>query len=236
MNSSWGGDRHLSVGGWVFGRFRPGPKVELRINPNVSRDWNPRQFLVRLPGEATGLDHDLSLFSRLDYREVRAATRLRYTFTPRLRVEYYAEPFMASLRFSDPGRPAGSRSRDMRRYKDEDAFETTDQGIWRVTEDGVQVEIPPSQAFYANSEISSWRSTFMLRWDWRLGSSFYLVWQQDREHFIERPDPDRSPDPPRRSGALPDLRHRTGSPGAVPGEGDAALAAAASGGVQAQVA
>jgi len=190
LNTTWGDDRYLSVGGWLFGRFRPGPKWEIRVNPNVSRDWNPRQFLVRLPGSATGLDHDLTLFSRLDYREVRVATRLRYTFTPRLRLEYYAEPFMASLRFSDPGRPAGARSREMRRYKDEGALQTGPDGEWLLTEEGVT--IPWSQG---DAEYSSWRSTFVLRWDWRLGSSFYLVWQQDREHFIERPDPDRTPDP-----------------------------------------
>jgi hypothetical protein len=190
VNTSWGDDRRLNLGGWVFGRFRPGPNVEIRVNPSVSRDWNPRQFLGRLPGAATGLDHDLTLFSRLDYREVRVATRLRYTFTPRLRVEYYAEPFMASLRFTDPGRPAGARSRDMRRYKDEGGFAVAPDGQWLLTEEGVT--IPWSQG---NAEYSSWRSTLVMRWDWRLGSAFYLVWQQDREHFIERMEPDRTPDP-----------------------------------------
>jgi hypothetical protein len=53
----------------------------------------------------------------------------------------------------------------------------------------------PLTVWRPNLEFASWRSTLVLRWDWRLGSTLYLVWQQDRERFLPRAEPDRTPDP-----------------------------------------
>ena len=190
VNVTWGEDRRLDLSGWFFGRFRPSTSWEFRLNPSVSRSWNPTQYLITLPTSLTNLNEDLTLFSRLDYREVRVATRWRYTLNPRLRLEYYAEPFMASLRFDDPGRPAGPRSQHIRRYKSEDHLQRGPNGEWLIQEEAGVVAWQQN-----NAEYASWRSTCVIRWDWRLGSTFYLVWQQDRENFIERADPDRTPDP-----------------------------------------
>ncbi len=34
----------------------------------------------------------------------------------------------------------------------------------------------------------SFRSTLVLRWEWRLGSTLFVVWQQDRSDFQDRGD------------------------------------------------
>ncbi len=148
--------------------------------------WDPGQYLATF-GE--GMEA-LTLLSRLDYREVRLALRTRYTPTPRLRLEFYAEPFMASLRFSDPGRPAGGRSQHIRRFADEGRLETGSGGEWIIDDSRV-----PGPVQVPNYEYASWRSTCVERWDWRLGSSLYLVWQQNRARYLERRNPDRTPDP-----------------------------------------
>lgn len=121
---------------------------------------------------------------------MRVATRWRYTLIPRLRLEFYAEPFMASVRYDDPGRHVGARSQNVRRYRAEDRLGRGSNGEWIIQE-----ESGPLTWYQPNVEYASWRSTMVIRWDWRLGSTFYLVWQQDREHFIERQNPDRTPDP-----------------------------------------
>jgi hypothetical protein len=187
---TWGEDRRLAVDAWAFGRFRPLPTVEIRVNPSATRSWNPAQYIDTLIPTDTGLDNDLAIFSRLDYREARLSTRLRYTFSPRLRVEIYAEPFMASLRFNDPGRPAGARSQHIERYKAHGLLDPVSNGAWLINEEGGQLAVPQPDA-----EFISWRSTCVLRWDWSLGSSLHLVWQQDRVRFIPRDDPARTPDP-----------------------------------------
>lgn len=192
VNCSWSPDRQLNLDAWTFERFRPGANVEIRVNPSISRNWVPAQYVTTLGPGQTGLAGDLTLFSRMDYREARVATRLRYTLSPRLRLEFYAEPFMASVRFTDPGRPAGARSQNIRRYAAEGRVERGPEGQWLISEEAGLVEV-----HQPNLEFSSWRSTLVLRWDWRLGSSFYVVWQQDRERFQQglRMEPDRTPDP-----------------------------------------
>ncbi len=186
LSSYAGEDHNQSLTTWFFLRLRPTTRLEFRLNPSAARTWDPGQYLATF-GE--GMEA-LTLLSRLDYREVRLALRTRYTPTPRLRLEFYAEPFMASLRFSDPGRPAGGRSQHIRRFADEGRMETGSGGEWIIDDSRV-----PGPVQVPNYEYASWRSTCVLRWDWRLGSSLYLVWQQNRARYLERRNPDRTPDP-----------------------------------------
>jgi hypothetical protein len=187
---SWGPDRQLNASLWTFARLRPGDRVEFRVNPSVARNWDCAHYVTAFPATQAGLPSDLAIFSRMDYREARVATRLRYTHNPRLRLEFYAEPFMASVRFSDPGRPAAARSQNLRRYADEGRLSRNENGAWVIAE-----QAGPLTVWRPNLEFASWRSTLVLRWDWRLGSTLYLVWQQDRERFLPRAEPDRTPDP-----------------------------------------
>ena len=46
----------------------------------------------------------------------------------------------------------------------------------RTIVDGTTSFVLPSRDF----NIKSFRSTSVLRWEWRPGSTLYLVWQQDR--------------------------------------------------------
>lgn len=186
VNVSWGGRGRESVSPWFFTRLRPGPRWEIRFNPSCTRDLNPMQYLTTLRAGTVGLAADRPLFATLDYREARLATRVRYTFNPTLRLEWYGEPFVADLRFRAPGRPAGARSENLERYADPGGAD----GVWTLQEEGGPVEIARPDA-----RFSSWRSNLVLRWDWRLGSTLWLVWQQDRARFLPTLEHDRIPDP-----------------------------------------
>jgi hypothetical protein len=45
----------------------------------------------------------------------------------------------------------------------------------RVTDDEASFQLPTR-----DFNVLSFRSNLVLRWEWRLGSTLYLVWQQDR--------------------------------------------------------
>ena len=103
-------------------------------------------------------------------------TRLNYTFRPDLTLDVYAEPFAASGRYFNQGELAFPRTRQVLRYGTEGTTaETLDNGSLRVT-DGNHIFTLANQSF----NVLSFRSNIVLRWEWRPGSTFFVVWQQDR--------------------------------------------------------
>lgn len=187
-SSSWGPEGRLRFNSWFFTRLRPTPQWEFRFNPSWTHDEQPLQYIgKRQTQSGTGI-----YFAHLDYRETNFATRVRYTPSPRLRFEFYVEPYMASIDYSNPGRARGARSDIVHRFDDGEVTRDPD-GSWTLPEqdeNGTRITIGRS-----DFEYSSWRSNLVIRWDWRLGSAFYLVWQQDRGRIQPMSDPDRTPVP-----------------------------------------
>jgi hypothetical protein len=87
-----------------------------------------------------------------------------------------AEPFASSGRFHSFGELLVPRGRDML------AYGTNGTSIARNA-DGSHTVTAGTQTFTIDPQdfnVRSFRSNVVLRWEWRLGSTMYLVWQQDR--------------------------------------------------------
>jgi hypothetical protein len=137
-----------------------------QIDPSVN--WRPSSFLTLNAGWSIGKNHDQSqwiekvddsyIFGELDQRTVSIRTRLNYTVTPRLTIQLYAEPFVSAGDYRTIKQLADGRSRDYsRRY--------------------APVEYSENPDF----NYLSFRTTNVLRWEYRPGSTLFVVWQQGRE-------------------------------------------------------
>jgi hypothetical protein len=106
---------------------------------------------------------------------------LNYFFTPDLSLECYAEPFAASGEYRSFGELRAPASRELNEYGvDGREIEESGNGQYQVS-DG-------SETFEFSAEdfgVRSFRSNVVLRWEFRPGSTFYVVWQQDRFGFKE---------------------------------------------------
>ena len=102
--------------------------------------------------------------------------RLNYAFSPQLTVEGYAEPFVASGRYTDFGELSVARSRHLRLYGTDGTQLSTDSAGNRRVTDGAQSFDIANRDF----RVRSFRSNVVLRWEWNPGSTLFLVWQQNR--------------------------------------------------------
>lgn len=99
-----------------------------------------------------------------------------YTLKPDVNIDLYAEPFAASGRYYDFGELAAPRARELRGYG-------TDGTTVSTRPDGSRFITDGSAAFTLRNydfNVRSFRNNVVLRWEWRPGSTLYLVWQQDR--------------------------------------------------------
>jgi hypothetical protein len=151
--------------------LRPGPRWQLTAEPSWRRWTTARQYVAARPGGPESTFGTRYVFARVDRSELVARLRLNYLFTPDLSLEVYAEPYAASGRFHGFGELPAARSRDLREYG---TLERTETG-YRATDGGATFNLPRG-----DFNVHSFRSNAVARWEWRPGSTLFLVWQQNR--------------------------------------------------------
>jgi hypothetical protein len=153
------------------------PRWKLSASPTLRREVVDRQFAGSVAGGPEATYGRRYLFAFIDRSTVTLPVRLDYTMTPDLSLELYGEPFAASGRFHDFGELREARGRGVLRYGTEGTTIVQDgeTGGYRVTAGAAAFTIP-----YRDFNVLSFRSNAVLRWEWRPGSTLFVVWQQDR--------------------------------------------------------
>jgi hypothetical protein len=174
----WGeGDLALqSVGGSL--QVRPATALAFSVGPSYSRVVDPQQYFTTLSGGYEATYGSRYIFAQVEQTVLSMQLRLNYTFNPDLTIELYAEPFSASGRFTNHGELPAPRAFDQRTYgTDGTTITKVSDQEYRVSDsrNGGTFSLP-----VADFNDFSFRSNFVLRWEWTRGSTFYLVWQQNR--------------------------------------------------------
>ncbi|MBI2219605.1 MAG: carbohydrate binding family 9 domain-containing protein [Acidobacteria bacterium] len=139
--------------------YRPASFLSVSASVGWSPSTNPVQWVEQ---DADGQ----YVFGRLRQRTVSIATRVNYTITPTLSVQIYARPFVSAGEYTNFRRLADGRSKDFgTRYADYPEYDGNPDFNYR-----------------------SFRTTNVLRWEYRPGSSLFVVWQQGRESTASRGD------------------------------------------------
>ena len=156
--------------------FRPGSRWRLSLGPRYVRETDPRQYVATLDGGRAETYGRRYVFSSIERSTLSAQLRVGYTPRPDLDVDLYAEPFAASGRYDDFGELPASRARDLRVYGTGGTTIALQPDGSRTVTDGDAVFTLRDPDF----AVRSFRSSLVLRWEWRPGSLLHLVWQQDR--------------------------------------------------------
>jgi len=164
-----------------FVSFKPGPRWDFQMTPNFLRIQTGRQYVTTRTDGSTETFGGRYVFGFLDQSSFVNTLRLNYTLKPDLTLELYGEPFAASGRYSQFGELASPGARVLRSYgTDQTTIATNPDGSVTVTDSR-----PSSPATFTipfrDFNVRSWRSNLVLRWEYRPGSTMYVVWQQNRE-------------------------------------------------------
>jgi len=181
------GARGYEVGLGV--RLRPASNVQIRLSPFYGRFASSQQYVQAIADPtATAFSGYRYVMSDLKQEDLALNTRLNVTFTPTLTLELFAQPLLSSVDYS--------------RFKEFDAPRTTRKSVYgedigtivavRNTAGEVEsYQIDPdgpgaaAQFHLDNPDFGfrSLRGNAVLRWEYRPGSTLYLVWTQDRSSF-----------------------------------------------------
>ncbi len=143
--------------------------VDVFVGPSWSRRDEAMQF-VEEAADAANTPH--YIFARIDQNTLAMTIRVNWTFSPRLSLQAYAQPFVATGRYSD--------------YKDvddsgadrfEDRF-TRLGGNQLALMDGTFTGSNNGTFQFSRPDFSfaQLRSNVVMRWEYRPGSSIFAIW------------------------------------------------------------
>jgi hypothetical protein len=150
------------------------------LQPSFRRISARAQYVTAVPDELAERTYGARyVFSDLDQTILSLDTRVSWTFTPRLSLQLYVQPFMAKgdySRFKEMHEP---RKWDWDIYGEERGSLTQIPGGYSVDPDA---NGPAPEFFLLDPDfnVRSLRGNAVLRWEYRPGSTLYLVWQQRR--------------------------------------------------------
>lgn len=153
----WGGDEGHSHGYFINpgAQFRLSSRFSASFGLNYGHDLNDKQWRANF-GTA-GSDTAHYTFARLDQKTIDLTTRINFTMTPSLSLQFYGEPFASSGSYSN-WRELNNPRAD--KYADRFKPFAGDPGGFRFKE------------FHSNT---------VLRWEYKPGSTMFLVWAQGRQ-------------------------------------------------------
>ena len=180
---SWGTD---DAGGWSHNlnlnlTINAGEAVLIQLGPFFSRRSQTAQYVgARADALATETFGSRYIFGDLDQTTVSLATRVNVTISPNLSLQAYVEPFISAGDYSGLKQLAAPRTFDFLRYgQDIGTLAQQTNGNYLVDPD----DAGPAAQFTVPNRDFSYRSLLgnaVLRWEWREGSTLFLVWQQRR--------------------------------------------------------
>jgi hypothetical protein len=128
------------------------------------------------------------VFSRLEQSTASLTARLSYTFTPNLSLQLYAQPFLSAgdaTRFREVAlADGGARVVDADRFGDR--FRPL--GAPALADDEYRADADgdgDADVRFTNPDfnVKEFLSNAVLRWEYRPGSTLFVVWSQGREDF-----------------------------------------------------
>jgi hypothetical protein len=172
---SWRGAGNLDLA------VRASSSWNLSLGPSLSRTSYVAQWAgSRMDSTATRTFGVRYLYAGFRQTTLAMAARLNVTFTPELTLETYLQPYISSGDYEGVQELRAPRTFDFVRYgKDAGTVDRGSDGSYLIDPDAAG----PAPAFTIadpNFNYRALRGSAVLRWEFRPGSTIFLVWQQQR--------------------------------------------------------
>ncbi len=170
--------------------FQPGPNLQVSLEPSYSRYHNLSQYVTTVDDPtATATFGRRTVFATVEQREVALTTRLNWTFSPMLSLQLYLQPFVSTGAYHDykEFRAPGTFNFDSYGRNRGTIAQDPATGDFTVDPDGAG----PAPAFGFPAQdfnFRSLRANLVMRWEYRPGSTLFLVWQHSRAGAAGRGD------------------------------------------------
>ena len=199
--------RHAGSGGFFFNYFhdvsgawslnlnptieyRPSSALDFSVGPNYNVARSTAQYVQTVADPlATATYGGRYVFAELQSHELDLTVRVNATLSPALSMQLYAQPFAfagAYSGFKELAKPRSYRFNTYGRTAGTTIAYDSGSATYTVHPDGAQ----PSDSFSISNpdfRVRSLNINAVLRWEYRPGSTLFVVWTQRRSGFFSDP-------------------------------------------------
>jgi hypothetical protein len=175
------GGRFLGIGSSL--NLRPSSRMELSLAPYVA--WRTDDWHFMAEEHFGGSPY--FLFSRVDQTTASLSARLNLSFMPTLSLQFHATPFVGVGVYS-----RFKVAQDLRARRFEDRFRsfTTSEVAYDPDSHSYVLDLDGSgegDVWLWNPEFNSkaLNSNLVLRWEYRRGSTLFVVWSHGRGEYVQ---------------------------------------------------
>jgi hypothetical protein len=172
MRPSWFYSASISL------QWRAAGNIMVSLTPSYSRNDDAAQWIDNITDPLAVATYGRRfIFATVDQRTISADMRVNWTFTPELRVQLFVQPLVSHNTFAGFKELARPGSNDFVVYG-------VDAGTWDPAAHAADPDgAGPAPSIAIGDKDFTYkglRGNLILRWEYRPGSTFYLVWTQSR--------------------------------------------------------
>jgi Domain of unknown function (DUF5916)/Carbohydrate family 9 binding domain-like len=180
-----GYDRN-TAGAWSLNssinlRYIPSSSLEISSGPSLNLNYNLAQYVDRIADPVAAATYGARyLFATLDQRQFSLQTRVNYVLSPKMSLQVYLQPLVSVGDYGEFKEFAQPRTFDFTRYG-------IDRGAISYRPAAKQYTVDPGDGgapfTFDNPDFNfkSLRLNAIFRWEWKPGSTMYVVWTEQRE-------------------------------------------------------
>jgi hypothetical protein len=157
--------------------YRATDAFTISLNPNFSNSSNELQYI-----ETVEYNGDQYIMGKINSKQFSAALRIDYSLTPDFSIQYYGQPFIFAANYTELKKITNSTADE---YDDRFRLFNSDEIRFDAGSENYQIDenldgIIDYEFENPNFNFFQFRSNLVARWEYRPGSSIYLVWAQGR--------------------------------------------------------
>ena len=157
---------------------KPGQSFSVTLSPSYSVRMNTLQYVDHID------EGDRYLLSQIDQQIVSMSLRLNYNITPDLSIQYWGQPFLAAMDYSKFKVVTDPKAENLEdRYHlltDSELEFDQEDNLYNVDDNN---DGTTDYSFdNPDNNYDQFLSNLVARWEFRPGSTLYLVWSQTRSY------------------------------------------------------
>jgi len=164
-------------------RWKLRSNLSISLSPGYSWRYSEGQYITKVNDpfktETYGVRY---ILSDIIHKTFPLEIRINWTFTPKLSLQAYLQPYLAVGDYFWFKELAAARTFEFNYFGQEGSTIFKSGNIYQVDPDGLG---PASSFSFRDPDfnLKSLRGTVVLRWEYRGGSTIYLVWTQKRADY-----------------------------------------------------
>ncbi len=162
--------------------YRPMNSLSINLSPGYSKSTDELQYVT----QQDYLNDKRYIMAYIKRNTINMSVRINYNITPDLTIQYWGQPFVATGEYADFKYITNSKADDLQDryqlYSSEQIRYDENMELYLVDDnmDGVTDYSFDKPDF----NVKEFLSNLVLRWEYRPGSTLYLVWSQTRNQYV----------------------------------------------------